>query len=123
MSHPTNHAAGPDRDPDLEPGLPASRPQPLLEIARRWATWRAAVTAVITGLLTAGLLSRDQGDAAVNALGALDVLLAAVIGITAAVMQIIGAFRVAHDGRKVVTPTADPRNDRGERLVPARRAA
>jgi hypothetical protein len=85
-----------------------TRPEPLLT--------RAKITATISGLVsllvTLGLIPATVGaDISKTA----DAVIAAVVLIMATVPTVAHAI----SSRKVVTPSADPRNDDGDRLVPA----
>lgn len=83
---------------------------PLARIAAEAARIRAAVVGVVAVLAGAGIVS-DRLP------GALDVLLAAVIALAAAVGPVWTAFAMRNRGEQVVTPLVDPRDDDGVQLV------
>lgn len=97
---------------------PNGRPAPLRDIAKRWATVYAAGTAIVTGLVTAGVINAGQAGTVNADFTALDLLLSAVVGIVSAVAATMSAFSTAQTGETVVTPTSDPRDDRNRPLVP-----
>jgi hypothetical protein len=88
------------------------RPEPLVT--------RAKVTATISGLVsllvTLGVVPATLGDAIS---GTAEAVVAGVALVLATVPTLVHAWQA----RGVVTPTADPRNDAGARLVPAGSAA
>lgn len=92
--------------------IPADRPRPLREaaddVARFHALWAAAGTAIVSG----GLISA----ATTNLITA---LLGLVPGALALIATIVGAKQVARTGEQLVTPVSEPRNNAGQRLVPA----
>lgn len=99
-----------DHDLDDEGGgvtAQHKRPEPLLS--------RAKVTAAIAGLasllVTLGIIPAALGDAITHTAEAV----MSGLGLVAATLPVL---LHAWQARREVTPTADPRNDAGERLAP-----
>lgn len=99
--------------------IPPDRPRPLADLAARWAKTLAVLLGLVTSLASVGVLSVDQAAGVTNTLTALDVTVAALIGLVTAVTGAAGAFRVARQGEQVVTPLASPRDHAGRVLVPS----
>ena len=95
-----------DRDVSLTPDR-----HPLARIARTVGTVRAAIGGAVSALAVLGVLTTEQSTAVDAVLGAVAVL-ASVLG------PLWSAFTVKREGEPLVTPVADPRDDRGAALVP-----
>lgn len=87
------------------------RPQPLLDVAAEVKTTEGAVMGACTFLVSGGLISLNTG----NLLTGLYGLLPGALAVLAAVL---GARRVATIGAQSVTPSSDPKDNAGKRLVP-----
>lgn len=94
------------------------RPAPLRDIAKKWATVYAAGTAIVSGLVTAGVISAGQAGTVNDDFSAIDLLLSALVGIISAGAATMSAFSTAKTGENVVTPVASPRDDANRPLVP-----
>lgn len=79
------------------------RPRPL----RTAAAIVGGLTALISGLVGAGLLTLGQGDA--------------LTGIITAALVLLGSFGITVTAEKQVTPLADPRDQHGRPLIPSDR--
>ncbi|ACU37150.1 hypothetical protein [Actinosynnema mirum] len=77
------------------------RPRPL----RLTASVIGGLTALVTGLVGAGLLTPDQGDG--------------VTGLITAVVVVLAHFGVVIATERHVTPLTDPRDAQGRPLTPA----
>lgn len=75
---------------------------------RNPVTWAGAIAGILAALVSVGILNADQ-EANVNA------TVQALVGAAAFIIPLISSFLA----RSRVTPVADPRNDAGQRLVPA----
>lgn len=84
------------------------RPEPLVTKAKL----TAVITALVSLCVTLGILPRATGDAISTQL---DLILAASGVVWSSVPVLIHAWRA----RKDVTPSADPRDNDGNKLVPA----
>lgn len=102
---------------------PVDRPNPLQGVANKVGTAWAAVAAVLGAAVSFGVLSAAQAEA-LTALGqTLPGTIVALGTIAGAVIPLLGgivsAFATAKVGKHEVTPTADPRDNFGNKLVPA----
>lgn len=77
------------------------RPRPL----RTAASWVGGLLALISGLVGADVFTAGQGDA--------------ITGVIHAVLTALAAFGVVVATERRVTPTSDPRDDRGRPLAPS----
>lgn len=105
------------------PPTPAPTRNPLADIAKKVGTGWSAIAGVIGALVTYGVLSGAQGDA-ITAAGAQaqDTVTAfgtVLGGMLPLISGVIAAFSTAKTGEGHVTPLADPRDNAGNRLVPA----
>lgn len=94
------------------------RPRPLRDLAARWSKTMTVIIGVVASLSAAGIFSADQATGAANALTALDVVFAAILGLITAAGTAAGAWRVAQDGEPQVTPLTSPMDNDGRPLVP-----
>lgn len=88
-----------------------TRPRPLRAIAQRITKTITVVGAVVTSLVGVGVVTAAQGDAVTGLLGAIP-------GIVGGIFAVLTAFGVVRQGEPLVTPSSDPRDNRGVRLVP-----
>ncbi|HVK25073.1 MAG TPA: hypothetical protein VM677_27245 [Actinokineospora sp.] len=88
-----------------------TRPRPLVTVARQITKGVTVISALITSLVGVGIVTAAQGDAVTGLLGAIP-------GIVGGVFGVLAAFGVVRGGEPLVTPSSDPRDDRGVRLVP-----
>jgi hypothetical protein len=87
---------------------PNGRPAPLREIAAKWATVYSAGTAVVSGLLTAGVITAGQAGTVNDDFTAVDLLLSAIVALVAAGAATLSAFSTAKSGEAKVTPVSAP---------------
>lgn len=92
---------------------------PIRRAARLWSKIAGGVGGVLAALVTAGWLTAGQAGSLEAGFSALDALGVAVSAVVTAGTAVWASFQTAKDGEKEATPLADPRNDRGESLVPA----
>lgn len=86
-----------------------NRPRPLRSIAGVWGSLHGIASGVIVSLVTAGMLSQEQGSLYDNALSAGDVAVSAIVGLIAAIAPIVASLVTVVNGEKHVTPISDPR--------------
>jgi hypothetical protein len=87
---------------------------PLADAAKSAATLWTAVGGIVTGLAGVGIITADQNTA-------LQAVLVAVTAVVGGVTSALAAFGVKRQAEPLVTPLADPRNNLGEELLPAKR--
>ncbi|ANZ35520.1 hypothetical protein BBK82_04930 [Lentzea guizhouensis] len=88
------------------------RPRPILEQVKTVGSAVALAASVVTSLVGWGVFTAAQGDALTGLLGAIP-------GAVTLVGAVVTAFRVARAAEPFVTPVEDPRDDKGQALVPA----
>lgn len=95
-----------------------TRPRPLRAAADRVVKVVGTLTALVTALAGAGiaLLTVEQANA-------VTAVLSAVPGVVALVGTALAAFGIVKRAEPEVTPVEDPRDNDGQRLVPARSLA
>lgn len=87
------------------------RPRPLVETAREQTPVPTAAGALLSALLLAGLITRGTFDV-------LSYVLAGAAILIGAATTYLAVRRTVRAGEQQVTPTADPRTDDGDMLVP-----
>lgn len=92
------------------PLVPANpdRPTPLRSIAATWGSVHGVAAALITALVSGGMLAGERGSLLDAALSAGDIFVAATVGLVAALAPVLAAFHTARQGEKAVTPNSDP---------------
>lgn len=100
-----------------------TRPNPLGKVASSVGVAWAAASGVIGALVSFGALTAAQGDAVTAAGQAAESTTTALGTVIGGVLPLIGAivtaFRTTTAGKDQVTPTADPRDNAGNVLIPA----
>lgn len=96
----------------------AGRPTPLRDTARTVSLITGGIGAVVTFLITSGVITEGQAGSLNAGFSGVDLLMAAVVAITTAGTGIAAAFSTARTGETHVTPVVNPMNNRNERLVP-----
>lgn len=99
------------------------RPNPLGEIAAKIGPAWGALSGVLVSLVPLGIMSQTQvdaidaaGDSAVDAVG---IIAPIVGGVVALVLAAVQSFVQAKASKDRVTPADDPRDNDGNKLVPA----
>lgn len=88
-----------------------TRPRPLREVAQKITKWVGIAGSLVTSLVGFGVVTATQGDA-------IEGLVGVIPGAFVAVATLLTAFGIVRQGEPLVTPSSDPRDDRGVRLVP-----
>ena len=98
---------------------PNGRPAPLRDIATKWATVYSAGVAVVSGLLTAGVITAGQAGTVNDDFTAVDLLMSAIVALFAAAGATASAFSTAKSGEAKVTPVSAPATtDAAGNLIP-----
>lgn len=103
---------------------PVDRPNPLKDAASKVGTAWSAASGVVSALVAYGALSVAQGDAITAAgqaaEGTVTALGTVLAGVLPLITGVVTAFRTSAAAKDHVTPVADPRDNTGQPLIPAR---